>query len=242
MTLNEPCSTSFSDVSVTSGHQQTTTATVGHSEGVQIFFLHRPSAPPGLACRAGARPGRRERTTWLVSFTAIRERQVTSRAVAASRWRVASPAVMPSWHLFCRRASGPAPHPSSRAAQAGRFSGSGCSAPLPLTSLGGRAACCQAPMLEASMLEASMCSSMPGAPRSDLWPGGSRRTIRRVGGYAPGMARKAAERMTDQELTDQDLEDLVRAGLDDEREGRVVHCADRRELGDLLDRLRSQPA
>jgi len=57
-----------------------------------------------------------------------------------------------------------------------------------------------------------------------------------VGRYAWFVARKATE-----DLTDADLEALLHAAVEDEREGRVVHCADQLELRSVLEAARSNP-
>ncbi len=51
------------------------------------------------------------------------------------------------------------------------------------------------------------------------------------------MARKIT-----QDPTDAELEDLLHAGVEDEREGRIVHCADEDELRSYLKTVQSDPA
>lgn len=49
-------------------------------------------------------------------------------------------------------------------------------------------------------------------------------------------------RETTEDLTDSELEDLLHAAVEDEREGRTVHCADEGELRSFLESARSDPA
>jgi hypothetical protein len=49
-------------------------------------------------------------------------------------------------------------------------------------------------------------------------------------------------RKTTGNLTDAELEGLLQAAVEDEREGRVVHCADQVELRRFLEATRSNPA
>ena len=51
------------------------------------------------------------------------------------------------------------------------------------------------------------------------------------------MARKTTE-----DLTDSELEGLLDAAVEDERQGRIVHCADKAELRSFLEAVRSDPA
>jgi len=50
-----------------------------------------------------------------------------------------------------------------------------------------------------------------------------------------------ARRTTD-DLTDSELESLLHAAVEDEREGRILHCADKVELRSFLDAVQSDPA
>jgi len=50
------------------------------------------------------------------------------------------------------------------------------------------------------------------------------------------MARKTTE-----DLTDSDLEGLIEAAVEDERQGRIVHCADQNELRSFLESVRPDP-
>jgi len=49
-------------------------------------------------------------------------------------------------------------------------------------------------------------------------------------------------RETTEDLTDADMEGLLHAAVEDEREGRIVHCADKDELRIFLESNRPYPA
>lgn len=49
-------------------------------------------------------------------------------------------------------------------------------------------------------------------------------------------------RETTEDLTDVELERLLHAAAEDEREGRTVHCAGKDELRVFLEAVRSNPA
>lgn len=51
------------------------------------------------------------------------------------------------------------------------------------------------------------------------------------------MARKTTE-----DVTDAELEGLLHAAVEDDREGRVVHCANKDELRSFLESARPDPA
>ena len=48
-------------------------------------------------------------------------------------------------------------------------------------------------------------------------------------------------RKTTEDLTDAELEDLLVAAVEDQREGRIVHCADKDELRSFLESVRLDP-
>jgi hypothetical protein len=57
-----------------------------------------------------------------------------------------------------------------------------------------------------------------------------------MGRYAWFVARKTTE-----DLTEAELEGLLHAAVEEEREGRVIHCADQVELRSFLEAARSNP-